>query len=402
MKNKIKRFIDTIIQRNFKTAEKPLIEYEELLEEVPPVYPFSSIIEVMEIFKHFETPALPVIGIDGFVIGTINHRDITHLIALQSLVSWSALKNYSVDSLIVNSTNVVKRNTTLEEITVEFTGKNTDIIPIVNDDETYSGYCITAPRLIKFTSNTIKPRSIGGLATPLGVYLTDGVYNTGAGSVGLFLTGLLFGVLINVLSILAIVFLYPFNIPDTLLLVIELSVFLLLLRLSPLAGYHAAEHQTIHAIEKGIELTTENVQKQPKEHERCGTNIMILVLGLSLILMISMDYLGNIGVVTQTFILVLLSVLLLSNWKKLGHKLQKFFTTAKATDKQIASGIKAGQQLLELYKDNTMPPKITPWLKIWNMGLLQVLATFIMVSILFQYLIAYLWPSLFKYATIIL
>jgi len=394
MKNQIKDIYRKIIQRYKKFTSQSQFEYEELLQEIPSLYPFSSVVEAMETFKKYEVSAIPVVSIDYEVIGIITERDIAHLISLQSIVGWSALKNYSVDTLYLNSTNIVNIEASLEEVAVEFTGKNVEIVPLIDENGKYSGCCITASKLISYTSNSIKPRTIGGLATPLGVYLTDGVFYSGAGLPGLIATGIAFGMLINIISLLAIIFLEPYKLPQSLMLVIELSLFLLILRLSPLSGYHAAEHQTIHAIEKGLELTMENVKKQPKEHERCGTNIMILVLGLSLMFMLSFEYLQYLGMLEQTLILVVFSVILFSNWKKLGNKLQGVFTTARATDSQLMSGIKAGQELLKFYENNTRPLKISASQKMWNMGIFQVLITFTIVSIIFQIILSYLWPSL--------
>lgn len=47
--------------------------------------------------------------------------------------------------------------------------------------------------------------------------------------------------------------------------------------------YHGAEHKTINCIEKGYELTLENVKKQTKAHKRCGTSFMLLVMLISLV-----------------------------------------------------------------------------------------------------------------------
>jgi uncharacterized protein YqhQ len=47
--------------------------------------------------------------------------------------------------------------------------------------------------------------------------------------------------------------------------------------------YHGAEHKTINCLENGYELTVENVKRQSKEHKRCGTSFMLLVILISLI-----------------------------------------------------------------------------------------------------------------------
>ncbi len=47
--------------------------------------------------------------------------------------------------------------------------------------------------------------------------------------------------------------------------------------------YHGAEHKTINCIEHGYELTIENVKWQSKQHKRCGTSFMLLVVLISLV-----------------------------------------------------------------------------------------------------------------------
>ena len=45
--------------------------------------------------------------------------------------------------------------------------------------------------------------------------------------------------------------------------------------------YHGAEHKSIFAYEKGLELTVDNVKKMPRLHPRCGTNFIFVVLMVS-------------------------------------------------------------------------------------------------------------------------
>jgi uncharacterized protein YqhQ len=48
--------------------------------------------------------------------------------------------------------------------------------------------------------------------------------------------------------------------------------------------YHGAEHKTIHAYEKNLPLTVENVQTQTTLHPRCGTTFLVVVIVVSIIL----------------------------------------------------------------------------------------------------------------------
>ncbi len=47
--------------------------------------------------------------------------------------------------------------------------------------------------------------------------------------------------------------------------------------------YHGAEHKTIHAYEKKLPLTVENVQVQSTLHPRCGTTFLVVVIVVSII-----------------------------------------------------------------------------------------------------------------------
>lgn len=46
--------------------------------------------------------------------------------------------------------------------------------------------------------------------------------------------------------------------------------------------YHGAEHKTIACYEHGLELTVDNVRGMKKEHDRCGTTFMFIVMLLSI------------------------------------------------------------------------------------------------------------------------
>ena len=48
--------------------------------------------------------------------------------------------------------------------------------------------------------------------------------------------------------------------------------------------YHGAEHKCINCIEHGMELNVENVMKSSREHKRCGTSFLLIVMVISVIL----------------------------------------------------------------------------------------------------------------------
>ena len=47
--------------------------------------------------------------------------------------------------------------------------------------------------------------------------------------------------------------------------------------------YHGAEHKCINCVEHGLQLTVENVRNSSKEHKRCGTSFILIVMVISIL-----------------------------------------------------------------------------------------------------------------------
>lgn len=70
--------------------------------------------------------------------------------------------------------------------------------------------------------------------------------------------------------------------------VLRIAIFLLYMKLVTKSKdirrvfeYHGAEHKSIHCYEKGLPLTVENIRPQPREHPRCGTSFLFVVMIVS-------------------------------------------------------------------------------------------------------------------------
>ena len=50
--------------------------------------------------------------------------------------------------------------------------------------------------------------------------------------------------------------------------------------------YHGAEHKCINCIEHGLPLTVENVRISSRQHKRCGTSFLFLVLAISIVMLL--------------------------------------------------------------------------------------------------------------------
>ena len=245
------------------------------------------------------------------------------------------------------------------------------------------------------------------MATPLGVYLTTGAVSGGAGTVALLLMGLtMFTVhlLCQGLGEAASAswtaafgdplraFAPPLRmaLAEVLPYLTHIGLFLLLLRLSPIAGYHAAEHQVVHAIERSEPLVLETVRDMPRVHPRCGTN---LVAGMLILLVVG--YGLNPFLFEGSFLLS--ALLAFVYWRSLGGWLQQHFTTRPATDRQIESGIRAARELLEQHGRAPYAPGRPP-LRLWRMGFLQIMSgSFIGLGLF--HLALYLSPELHRALT---
>ncbi len=81
---------------------------------------------------------------------------------------------------------------------------------------------------------------------------------------------------------------FLFNLIDGIMRMVIFIVYLFLISLMPdirrIFQYHGAEHMTVFAYEHGEKLTIKNIRKYSTMHPRCGTNFILIVIVLSVIL----------------------------------------------------------------------------------------------------------------------
>jgi hypothetical protein len=110
----------------------------------------------------------------------------------------------------------------------------------------------------------------------------------------------------------------------------------------------------------------------PRVHPRCGTN---LAAGATLFLGIFLS--PWVESWELRFFVAAFATLYL--WKRLGSLMQLFITTKPASDKQIRSGIRAGQELLDRYATSRISMPSVP-VRIWRSGMLHVMLGSILCS----------------------
>jgi uncharacterized protein YqhQ len=244
---------------------------------------------------------------------------------------------------------------------------------------------------------------IAGLATPLGVYLTTGALRAGASDLALASTGaalmvinLLAGAIIYGLAKLADRFVpMPSVTPEgasgslavaTLIAVylLQIVVFLLLLRLSPITGIHASEHMVVRAIEEGEDLALEKVRQMPRVHPRCGTNIMALLILLAVVQQLLTSLGQAMDDTTLIFALFVLVMIVLMMWRRLGAGLQRWITTRRPSDRQLGAAVRVGEELLERIQSRPSARASVPR-RLWNTGFAQVLVGFFVIAACAEY-----------------
>lgn len=260
-----------------------------------------------------------------------------------------------------------------------------DALPVV-DSAGYLLGMVGRSDLVRELSRPFRPPQMGGMATPVGVYLSSGAASGGAGTLALVATGAaLFSAHFAGLALSqplqqAADLLPPASRPAfapfaiLLATLVQSALFFALVRLSPLAGFHAAEHQVVHAVERGEPLLREVVRTMPRVHPRCGTNLAAGGLLLGVGGAIAETALAPLHVPTTVGYL-LSGVLAFVYWRPFGSWLQQYLTTRPATDHQIDSGIRAARELLNAH-DQAPEGFVPPHTRLWRAGFVQILCGF--------------------------
>jgi uncharacterized protein YqhQ len=134
---------------------------------------------------------------------------------------------------------------------------------------------------------------------------------------------------------------------------IQVTIFLLLLRISPLTSVHGAEHMVVRAIEEGEDLTL--------------TKSFLSSLG------------ETVDAAQRFLALIVVVVIVLLSWRRLGAGLQRWATTRRPSDRQLESAILVGESLLERVRSR--PGARVKWhRRVWNSGFPQVLVGFLVIA----------------------
>jgi CBS domain-containing protein len=354
--------------------------------------PEDSLTRFVHLTRALSATLLPVVR-NNRLCGMMSLDDVLPILNAPSPEARESALERPVSEVMRPPAAVATPQMTPEEVGRLCAEHRLSLIPLVEPDGYFLGVLLASDLLAPDEARP-RPAVIGGMATPFGVYLTNGSLQAGAGNLALMATGALMAVLFTLSQKLVEGALWlahryaglpyspiynldytpPAQQPWLGLLSLALmggvfALFLLLLRATRLAGFHAAEHQTVHAIERNENLTPEIVRRMPRAHPRCGTNLVaagLLFGGLSAAL-------AYIPQIDMGMVPVLAGIVTLVTWRTVGTFLQERFTTKPAHPREIASGIAAGEELLEKYQ-RSLPGRPRPLRRLWCMGLVQIVA----------------------------
>jgi hypothetical protein len=320
------------------------------MRAVPPVAPEDSIGRAAEWMRHGASGTVPVVAFGGCV-GVVDESDLRNALGSPDLPVRDFM---NTDFIYLSAAASPERAVEALRMT------SRQSIVVTDADGRYLGL-VNAADLLSRERLPNRPPMVGGMATPFGVYLTTGIVTAGKGGWALAATGaMLFSLylLSNFLTagaawlvqhgtsyrVLDWALAAPTRgLPHAVALAAQVAVlllFLILLRTSRLAGIHGAEHMVVHAIERGERLAPDVVERMPRVHPRCGSNLAagaILFLSLAGI-KLAPDW-ADLGMLASL-------VLTLALWRPVGQFVQQLATTRAPSPQHVKQAIEAAEELL--------------------------------------------------------
>jgi len=358
------------------------------MRDAPDLTPTDSVGRFLQRLRYLPAQSLPVLE-DGFLVGMVHQADVLRTLESPSSEARQAFIDAPISEIMTKCEATASPNMSPDMVGTLIARHRLSLIPVV-DEEDYCLGIVLAYDLLAPDMPAPRPAVVGGMATPFGVYLTDGSIQAGASNFALAVSGIMLGLMFKVTLWMTEAILHAghrYGLPHAVttdidvvasspkvgltnitVRLLSLLILLVLMRMTRLAGFHAAEHQTVHAIERTEPLITSVVGRMPRAHPRCGTNIMAAGTLFFTLMQFSMSVPG-----LNELAPVVALIGTLAYWRRFGAVLQEVFTTRPASEEELLGGIKAGEELLLKYR--TMPPARTRlWKRIWCMGMVQNLA----------------------------
>jgi CBS domain-containing protein len=344
--------------------------------------PETSLASALRQLRERGLPEAHVVSASGDLLGSVSIQDLA--VALEEPTA-------PVTRVMRPAALIARPEQGVGEICRSMSQRRVASAPVTDSDGSFLGSIVLFDVAGPLTAAP-SLAGIGGMATPWGVYLTNGAVRAGAGPIALVAGGATMGAALGVAHLLcgglaaALEPVTPWRLVAIwnsvspvgdaaerllwyILQFLALPLFLAILRLLPLAGYHAAEHQAVHALERGEPLRVEVLRRMPRVHPRCGTN---LIAGMMVFALVAHGVQAS-GLLGGLEAAVVGAVAAVSTWRRLGGFLQTWFTTRPASDRQLAAGIDAAEALV-VALSGAVSRRPRAWQRVWNLGVLQTAA----------------------------
>jgi len=384
-----------------------LRDVPNIIRPAPPLAPEDTVAKAIRLLRARGLPAIPVAQ-DGRLVGLVHEMDLIRL-TVDVQDPRASTRSLSVSQIMRPIEVVLSDADPLSALAPLFRDPDAGAAPVAAGDGRqpsfgrYLGMVLRRDLLAAVTGEALTP-PIAGLATPFGVYLTTGALRAGASNLALAATGaalmainLLAGGIIYGLAVIADRLLADGSPPapaeaigaiplwaTVLFHGLQIAVFLLLLRLSPLTGVHGAEHMVVRAIEEGEDLVPEKLRTMSRVHPRCGTNLMALLILLIIAQQFFTSLSDGADEATRLLALFVLVMIVLLTWRRLGAGLQRWVTTRRPSPRQLASAARVGEALLDKVRADPGARARFPR-RLWNSGFPQVLTGFLAIALVADY-----------------
>ncbi len=361
----------------------------DIVKGAPVLGPNDTVRRAASLIKSSEGSALCVQE-GGRLVGFISEKSISSYIA--SAGEGKEALDEPIEMIVDRDVSYINPDMHAVEAASVFAKSQYDMLPAI---DAYGGFrgVVFQKDVVALLTGNLRPKSVAGMATPLGVYLTTGSHSAGAGYIGLFLTGatLMAMMVVAHMASYGVIALYSavtghdlipylmsppitiapnvYDIPIYALFLLNGVFFALMLHYSPLSGYHAAEHMTVHAIEAGEEVSKNTVRGMPRVHARCGTNL--LAAAVAFLLVLSTKFGGEFTVIIALLVVIV-------GWRAMGAWLQRVVTTKPPNERQLENGVETGKELLAAFQKSPNL-QLTGFARIWRLGFLQTAAGMVLM-----------------------
>lgn len=315
----------------------------DLIRPIAPLYRESSVAAALDILRNTSADLIPIV--DGSILAGVLWAQDARAAFLEN-----ASLSGPVAPYVDTAPPILPSSASREEARAVLAASGRPAVVVLDPDRRYLGV-IRVFDLYHVPARAARPAMVGGMATPLGVYLTNGSLTGGVKAPALVLTGmvmstmLLIGLVITAALSQSLPAAAPYWMKNAILNLLPVALFFLQVRLSPIAATHGAEHMVVHAIERGEALRPDIVRRMPRVHPRCGTNLAIGALLFTGLVQAMWSTLQGSGALIALIITI-------AAWRPLGSLAQRYVTTKEPRDKDIISAISAAEELISKYRSS--------------------------------------------------